>query len=40
MTACLGKSRSLGLPFMSFMNVYQFYVCVSIPFDFEAGSWI
>ena len=37
MTTCLGKSCSFGLPCMSFMNIYQFYVHFS--FGFEGRMW-
>ena len=37
MTTCLGKSCSFGLPCMSFMNIYQFYVHLS--FGFEGRMW-
>ena len=25
---------------MSFVNVYEFFVCVSFPFDFEDRMWV
>ena len=38
MTTCLGKNYSFGLLCMSFVNVYQFYVCAFCPFGFEGGD--
>ena len=40
MTTCLGKSCSFGLQCVSFVNVYQFCVCVLLsPFGFEGVIW-
>ena len=40
MTTCLGKSCSFGLLCVSFVDVYQFLLCPSFPFDFEVGCRI
>ena len=40
MTVCMGKSSLFCLPCLSFVNVYQFCVCVSFPFGFESGMWV
>ena len=39
MITCLGKSCSIGLLCVSFVNVYHFCVCPSFPFVFEGGMW-
>ena len=39
MTICLGKSCTIGLLCVYFMNVYEICVCASFPFGFEGGMW-
>ena len=39
MTTCLGKSCLFSLLGVSFVNVYQLYVCPSFPFGIEGGIW-
>ena len=39
MTACLGKNCSFSLPCVSFVIVYQYYVCASFSFSFEGRMW-
>ena len=40
MTACLGKSYSFCLLYLSFVNVNLSFLCVLFfPFGFEGGMW-
>ena len=40
MTTCLGKSCSIGLLCVSFVNVYKILcVCPSFPFGIKDGMW-